>query len=100
MGFRILGISPDPPEKLRETENAHPLGFPLLSDNQMTASNAFGITFQREGRSPLPVPAVFVVGADGVIRFQYVNPDYRVRLDPDVMMAAARAAANGVGKGR
>ena len=100
MGFRILGISPDLPAKVRETADAHPLSFPLLSDNQMAASSAFGIAFQREGRSPLPVPAVFVLGADGAIRFQYVNPNYRVRMDSDVLIAAARAAVEGDGKGR
>ena len=40
----------------------------------------------------LPVPAVFVIDPEGVIDFQYVNPDYRARLDPNVLLAAARAA--------
>lgn len=39
----------------------------------------------------LPVPAVFVVGTDGVVRYQYVNPDHRVRLDAKVLLAAAKA---------
>ena len=39
----------------------------------------------------LPVPAVFVVGTDGIVRFQYVNPDHRVRLDAGVLLAAAKA---------
>lgn len=38
----------------------------------------------------LPVPAVFVVGKNGVIQFEYVNPDYKVRLHPDLLLAAAR----------
>lgn len=38
----------------------------------------------------LPVPAVFVVGTDGVVRYQYVNPDHRVRLDAKVLLAAAK----------
>ena len=38
----------------------------------------------------LPVPAVFVVGADGVVRYQYVNPDHHMRLDAEVLLAAAR----------
>ncbi len=39
----------------------------------------------------LPVPSVFIVGKDGKIGFSYVNPDYRVRLEGDVMLAAAKA---------
>ncbi|MGH2569205.1 MAG: hypothetical protein ACRDGA_12785, partial [Bacteroidota bacterium] len=45
-----------------------------------------------ESHHLLPVPAVFIVGTDGVIRFSYVNPNYRVRIDPDVLLAAAKAA--------
>lgn len=37
----------------------------------------------------LPVPSVFVAGADGVISFSYVNPNYRVPLSADVLLAAA-----------
>jgi peroxiredoxin len=40
----------------------------------------------------LPVPAVFVLGTDGKIRFEYVNLDYKSRLDPDVLLAMAKAA--------
>ena len=40
----------------------------------------------------LPVPSVFIVGKDGLIKFTYVNPDYKVRVAPDVLLAAARAA--------
>ncbi len=38
----------------------------------------------------LPVPAVFLLGSDGVIRYRYANPDYRVRLDPAVLVEEAR----------
>jgi peroxiredoxin len=38
----------------------------------------------------LPVPAVFVVDADGTIHFSYANPNYKVRLDPQLLLAAVR----------
>ncbi|HRN25423.1 MAG: hypothetical protein IT276_02225 [Ignavibacteriaceae bacterium] len=37
----------------------------------------------------LPVPAVFIVDQDAIIQFEYVNPDYKVRLDKDVLLKAA-----------
>lgn len=40
----------------------------------------------------LPVPAVFVVSASGTIQFEYINPDYSVRAEPDLLLAAARLA--------
>ena len=42
----------------------------------------------------MKVPAVFVVGRDAAVKFSYVNPDYKVRLDPEVLLAAAKAALN------
>ncbi len=40
-----------------------------------------------------PIPATFVVGADGMIKARFVDPDYRKRMDLDDMMAALRDAA-------
>jgi peroxiredoxin len=91
MGYQILGISPDSPEKLQGTIQKHGLTFPLLSDEDLATSGAFGIVFQMEGRRALPVPAVYIVGKNGLISFNYVHPNYRVRLDPDVLLAAAKA---------
>ncbi len=34
----------------------------------------------------LPVPATYVIGRDGLIRHAYVNPDFRERLDPAVIL--------------
>ncbi len=41
----------------------------------------------------LPVPSVFLLDTDGKVLFHYVNPDYKVRIDGDVLLAAARAYA-------
>lgn len=42
-----------------------------------------------------PAPATFIIGTDGKVRFGYVNPDYTVRLTPEVLLAAARSYAEG-----
>lgn len=67
------------------------LTYTMLVDDDLTVTRQFGIVF-KEGSWLLPVPAVFVVGTDGIIQFHYVHPDYRVRLEPDVLLAAAKAA--------
>lgn len=110
-GFQIIAISPDRPEKLKESMDKHQLTYHLLSDNAMTAATALGIAFHLddalvskykdeykidlEGDSGythhlLPVPAVFIVGQDGEIHFSYVNPDYKVRLDGNELLKAAK----------
>ena len=38
----------------------------------------------------LPVPAVFIIGPDRMIRYEYVNPNHAVRPTPEIIMAAAR----------
>lgn len=112
LGYQLLAVSPDRPSKLRETVNKNELSYTLLSDSSMTASKALGIAykvdervvnryrnngtdfeeFTGEDHHLLPVPAVFIIGKDGTVRFHYINPNYRVRLDPDLLLAAARAS--------
>ncbi len=46
----------------------------------------------------LPVPSTFIIGSDGVISFQYSNTNYKVRLHPSVLLAAARAHMKEVDK--
>ncbi len=111
MGYQLIAITTDRPSKFRESIKKHALTFEVLSDSTMAASAAFGIAYRVSqdvkdaykgygidligsagmDHGILPVPSVFVVGADGVIRFQYVNPNHRVRLNADVMRAVAKA---------
>ncbi|MBZ0269984.1 AhpC/TSA family protein [bacterium] len=115
LGVAVVGLSADTPEMLRPTKEKHALDIALLADFDLHAAKALGLAFHvadsyieklaeygldTEGNAVsesqvLPVPAVFVVDADGVITFSYVNPNYRVRCDPDVVLAAARAVVSG-----
>lgn len=85
-------------------------GYTLLSDPRHAASLAFGLAFEasmktrerykgygiplyaaEDGGPPLlPVPAVFLVDGDGVVRFRYFDPDFKVRLDGKELLAEAR----------
>jgi len=112
MGYQILAISPDLPEKLAEADGKHDYSYTLLSDSAMNAAKAFGLEFEvdvvtrgkykdfgidleaasGETHHLLPVPAVFVVGTDGIVRFSHSNPDYKVRLEPEEILRAAQQA--------
>lgn len=114
LGYEILAISPDRPDELKKSIEKHNIEYTLLSDSSMNACLKFGIAFKvadeiiekyksyeidLEASSGLnhhllPVPSVFIVGTDGIIKFEYINPNYKIRLDPDVLMAAAVAALN------
>lgn len=112
-GFQLLAISPDQPAKLRARPSHEKLPYTLLSDSEMKAAQACGIAFKVDdalvakykndygidlerdsGQTHhlLPHPAVFIVDHEGVVRFAHVNPDYKVRMSPGEIVAAARGA--------
>lgn len=111
LGYQILAVSPDKPEYLEISKQEKDLSYTLLSDSDMEASKAFGLAFEvdsatvanykdngldLEKRSGydhhlLPVPAVFLINPDGLITFQYVNPNYKTRIKSEILLAAAEA---------
>lgn len=111
MGFDIWFVSIDKPELLYESLEQPDIGYRVLSDAKLAATRAFGLAFRLpddlvekyqeygvdledvsgETHHVLPAPSTYLIGTGGVITFQYTNPDYTVRLHPDVLLAAARA---------
>ncbi len=110
-GYQIIAISPDRPEKLSESINKYKMNYLLLSDSNMAGAKAFGIAFKLdeatikkydgygidlvdasgEKHYSLPVPAVFVIGTDEIIKFEYVNPNYKVRLEANILLSVVKA---------
>jgi len=111
MGYQILAVSPDRPEKLKKSISKHNLDYTLLSDSPMNLSKAFGLAFKVDQSTLdryaemgidleessgydhhlLPVPAVYLINPDGLVTFQYVNPDYKTRIKSEVLISAAKA---------
>ncbi|MEO8002094.1 MAG: peroxiredoxin-like family protein, partial [Arenimonas sp.] len=109
LGYQMIGISPDLPAELNRTLDKHQLKYTLLSDSKANAMRAFGIGYQLDAATiekykgygidleknsgekhhGLPVPSVFIIDADGIIQFSYVNPDYKARVPSSVVLAAA-----------
>jgi peroxiredoxin len=108
-GFTILFISTDRPELLYSSLKAADIHYTLLSDGQLLAAKAFHIAYHLDDAAyarqlkwgvdlekttgskehALPVPSVFIIDSSGVIRFEYSNPDYSVRLAADELWKAA-----------
>jgi len=40
----------------------------------------------------LPIPATFIIGTDGIIRARFIEPDYRMRMGIEDLLAALRSA--------
>ena len=120
LGVDLVFLSADRVEKLGTAYEDGDLGYTLLSDADTKIAEAFGIAFKVDkdtielykgygidlvdasglDHSQLPVPAAFLIGTDGLVKFQFVNPDYRVRLQPSVLMAAAEAEVKSDGRVR
>jgi peroxiredoxin len=112
MGYDVLFLSADRPELLIPSLREKDLPYTVLSDAKMHAARAFGIAFRvddatyerykewnldlekasGEPHHELPVPAVFMVDRNGIVRFAHWNPDYKVRISPEKLLAAAAAA--------
>jgi peroxiredoxin len=110
LGFQLIAIAPDRPAKLRETQEKYGIQGRFLSDSQMVAAQGYRVAYQVDDQTlnqlkgygidledasgekhhMLPVPAVFIAGTDGVIQFVYANPDYKVRIAPEMLLAVAR----------
>lgn len=115
MGFEIWFISIDKPALLLASLDEPDIGYTIYSDSSLEASRAFGLAFQvddalfekyltydidlekasGENHHVLPAPATYIIGTDGVINFAYINPNYKVRLHPEVLLAAARTYQEG-----
>ncbi len=117
LGYKTLAIAPDLPAELAKTVKKQELEYTLLSDTKMAAAKAFGVAFQvdnatlnkykgfgidleaasGETHHALPVPSVFLVGKRGKIQFVYTNANYKVRLDNQALLAAAKEHASAEG---
>jgi peroxiredoxin len=58
----------------------------------MTSSGCDPALSQGTDNWTLPIPATFVVGSDGIIAARFVDPDYRIRMAIEDMIAALRSA--------
>ncbi|MAL19318.1 MAG: antioxidant AhpC [Balneola sp.] len=111
IGYQLVAISPDRPEKLKTALMENELNYTLLSDSPMEATKAFGIAFKVDQKTVdryksvgidleadsgydhhlLPAPAVYILNTDGMVKFNYINPNYRERINGDVLLTAAKA---------
>lgn len=74
-GYAVVGVSPDPPDKLRHFRDSEALTFPLLSDTDRAVMKAYGAYGEKQlyGKTVVGViRSTFVVDADGrIARAQY-----------------------------
>jgi peroxiredoxin len=105
-GASLVVISPQTAPNSRKSQRENKLSFPILSDVRSEVAEAFGIrfalsdeliglyksfkndlpAFNDDPSWVLPMPARYVIGADGVIAYAEINPDYTRRPDPSELL--------------
>ena len=112
-GASMIAISPQTPDHSAKTATDDDLGFAVLSDHGNQVAHAFGIAYkipkvvtdQFQGRldlakyngddsNELPLGVTYVIDRDGVIRYAFLDADYRKRAEPAAVVAALRKLAN------
>ena len=112
-GARIVAVTPESAAFARQLDADTRGAFPIVTDvdngyalsvnlaiwvNSEMANLIDGAgwnvaRYQGNAAWLLPIPAIFVVSADGRIVFRHVNPDYRERADLESLLGALKSAA-------
>jgi len=105
LGYQIIAVSPDSPDNLGKTLDKNSIQYTLLSDSRGELIKAMGIAYQAtflyesirskgatgEKLDLMPVPSLFVVDRKGIIRFEHVDSDYKVRMSGEELINVLRA---------
>ena len=98
-GATIVAISPETPENVAKTVSKSKTSFPVISDKDLSILKAYKVNYAVQGKlleryttykldftvangsngAVLPVPATYVIGKDGIIKYVFFNPNYKVR---------------------
>jgi peroxiredoxin len=101
-GATVIAISPQKSEFLKRTQEKVNAGFRLLSDTDHAVAKAYGVNFEPsatekgmyntmlgadfklshtdgEAEVQLPVPATYVIGKDGKVKWRHFDTDYKKR---------------------
>ena len=105
LGYQILAISPDDFKNLQSTIENNSTKYKLLSDPNGEFIQEIGIAFKTssslkeyiiskgqkgETSSVMPVPTVIIVDKKGVIKFEYINPNYKERISGDMLLSVLK----------
>lgn len=94
----MIAVSVDPPDVNRSVRERNGLDFPVLSDPDLIAIDAFGVRHD-VGESPggaaaIARPAVFVLDEEGRIVWRHLTDNWRIRLRAETVLEVLDRRAN------
>lgn len=110
LGATLVALTPELPDTTAETVKEQGLSFEVLSDIDHEVADQYGLVFklnddtrvryaekfklvERSGEKAadrLPLPATYVIGTDSVIRYAFIDADYRRRAEPEDIIEALK----------
>ena len=114
-GASLIGITPETGGLALTTKRNHHAAFEVLSDVDCGLGLGCGVVFRtpdiyrrlllkygsdlatRHGNQAwfLPLPAVFVLDRDGIVRWRFLSVDFTEQAEPEDILAAIRALPSG-----
>ncbi len=98
-GAAVIAISPEIMENVKKTVAKSKASYPIISDSSMAIMKAYNVNFAVDENTQtrykkfgidfleangsnganLPVPATYIIGKNGKIKYAFFNPDYKKR---------------------
>jgi len=112
LGGNIVAISPELPDNSLSTQEKNDLKFPVLSDTGNLVAQKFGLEvdipklvveltknewdmdvakMNGTEKHTLPVPATYVIGQDGIVKYAFVDADYSKRAEPSEILEVLKS---------
>ena len=107
-GAKLIAITPEAPDQSLSTKEKNELSFDILTDANNKVARALGLVYelpenlvdlykgfginleQSQGRpsNELPIAATYVIEQDGVVSYDFIEEDYKLRAEPTEIVAA------------
>ncbi len=108
-GANLIALTPELPDQSISTTEKHDLEFEVLSDTGNVVGHKYGIVYDlttevaaiyiesfnlhdHNGNTSnqLPLAATYVIGKDGVVRYAFLDAEYRNRAEPSEILKALK----------
>jgi len=101
LGYQIIAVSPDDYQNLKPSVDKNKTSYKLYADSDGSFIKNLGIGFTPNERTTsyiaqktigkttevLPVPTVLILNTSGEILFEYISPNYKQRISPELLLA-------------
>lgn len=110
LGATLVAVSPERPDNALSTKEKNELAFEVLTDAGNGVAREYGVVFDLtdgvhenynanfkldewngQDSGELPLAATYVIDREGVIRWAFLDADYRARAEPADVLAALEA---------